>query len=924
MSIAANLFPIHIYEGLDLWLGGVFLCIAILYANPLQGAFATVPVYLVTLYLSGHPYGMIGSAVLALLGTYARTAGARKLFLDLLLGLSVAAPVVILILHRYVGVADSLRFANLLKIPINSILNLSLALLIVETAGAAGWLPKSRESAPHPLRASLLAGFLAVSMVPLILVFLFQGRQFEQNLRREQEAKLRGAARTVSGVVGGHQRRHLDAVIGAASEVEGVGAGNRARLNRVLESWHGRFPGFLTMIVTDAEGVITAAHPPTLGGTAHVVSDRAYFREPRASGKPFVSHAFRGRGFGSDPIVAISAPYYAEGKFAGVVEGSLDLAVLGGSLMTVAEVRDAELVVLDESRVVAGTSGTGFTPLDDVGGSEIYGLIRERAAGSAPFRVSLRGTAYQAASHEAGAPGWVVCVLFPEAALTAGLHRYFTESTLLVTAIMLLSVIAASVLARQVTKPLDSLMRQVRRLRDEPAHYRGVVVEQDSGPEEIQILLGDFRDMTAKLQTTYSGLERSIEERDALNARLTNLLSELEERVRERTAEFENAKLRAEEASRTKSAFLANMSHEVRTPLNGVIGMLAMLLEHPLEDGQRKRALIALDSAESLLCILNDVLDLSKIEAGHLSIERLAFRAQEVIEAALQPFRTSAESKGLDFRVAVDAKSRGNFFGDPARLRQVLANLVGNAVKFTSAGSVTVSVQGLEIDDRSRAIHVRIRDTGIGIPREAQLRLFQPFQQADSTTTRRFGGTGLGLAICRELIQRMGGVIGFESTEGEGSTFWFRVVLDIAPETPATPSAARPATRMLHRGRVLIVEDNQVNQLVAERLVEKAGFTTTVVESGRLALLELEKTVFDAILMDCQMPDMDGYQTTAEIRRREKEKRTPIIAMTAHAMTGDRERCLEAGMDDYITKPVRESELHELLDHWTAAVPADT
>ncbi len=926
LSVAANLFPLNIYEGLDLWFGGVFPCVAILYLSPLQGAVAAVLAYCATFAVTGHPHGMIGAVLLALTAALARSADTRKFFLDVLLGLSFAAPLLAMLLQHYVGTPGEASLTLLLKPPVNSILNLALAMLLVETTGARRWLPGAGSATPHPLRASMLAGLLAVSIVPLVLVVLFQSRHFERNLQREWEGKLKDTASSISAELRWQLEKHVDAVAAAATLLEERGGKSPDQL---LEVWHKRYPGFLTMIATDELGRLIAAHPRVLTGGGdprfvHVVSDRSYFREPKASGRPHVSHAFRGRGFGTDPIVAISAPYQRNRQFAGVVEGSLDLTRLRDAVKGLAAVRNAELILLDGSKVVAATSGTGQSHLDDLSGTSLLAQIREHAATALPFRMQIGDAEFLTTAVSGPSPDWVVCALIPQSVLISGLNRYITETTLFLVVIMVLSVIAANFLARQVTKPLDSLMRQVRNLRDEPASYHLMSTGCESGPEEIQILLGDFQKMAAKLQQTYRGLENSIQERDALNTRLTELLSELEERVRERTAEFEVAKTRAEEASRTKSAFLANMSHEVRTPLNGVIGMLTMLLDHSLDAEQRRRACIALDSAESLLSVLNDVLDLSKIEAGHLEIQRLPFRMDNLIETALLPYRTTAESKGLLFQVSVDAKSRDTFYGDPARLRQVLANLAGNAVKFTRKGSLSVLVHGLEIDDRSRAIHVQIRDTGIGIPKDAQLKLFRPFQQADSTTTRKFGGTGLGLAICRELIQRMGGVIGFESAEGLGSTFWFRVVLDLAPESlPAQPAQPTAAAVARNRGCVLIVEDNSVNQLVAQRLVEKAGFSATVVDSGRLALDLVAKSNFDAILMDCQMPEMDGYQTTAAIRQMKTGSRIPIIAMTAHAMTGDRERCLASGMDDYITKPVRESELHELLGRWTAVSSSD-
>ncbi|HUQ95216.1 MAG TPA: ATP-binding protein [Bryobacteraceae bacterium] len=507
------------------------------------------------------------------------------------------------------------------------------------------------------------------------------------------------------------------------------------------------------------------------------------------------------------------------------------------------------------------------------------------------------------------------------------LHVYFRHSALLALAVTVTSMLVARVLASRVTDPLERMASLVKRLRENPAlssldaAHPPTLLDRGRPPAEITDLLSDFQQLAGRLQQTYAGLQQSVEEREKLNFELTEVLAYLEERVRERTAELAHAKDRAEVASRTKSVFLANMSHEIRTPLNGVLGMLTLLRDTPLSSEQQQRAQIAFDSAEALLRVLNDVLDFSKIEAGKLDIERIPFVLGDSIRRSLQGVRVSAENMGLHFAVEVDKSADAAFYGDPARLRQVLTNLAGNAIKFTQHGQVKVTITLESQSPHSAQVLFRISDTGIGIPVEAQARLFDPFTQADSSTTRRFGGTGLGLAICRELVLAMGGSIGVESAPDLGSTFWFRLPFARAGKdsTPARgPRLARtgvpPAAGS--RGLVLIVEDNLVNQKVAQRLVEKAGFGTYVVSNGRLAVEALELRQFSLILMDCHMPEMDGYEATGLIRRNEDNRRTPIIAMTANAMKGDRERCLDAGMDDYLTKPVREDELKTVLDRW--------
>lgn len=375
------------------------------------------------------------------------------------------------------------------------------------------------------------------------------------------------------------------------------------------------------------------------------------------------------------------------------------------------------------------------------------------------------------------------------------------------------------------------------------------------------------------------------------------------------------------EIAKVKSQFLANMSHEIRTPINGVTGMLNLLLDSPLNTEQRDCLNSAKSAADSLLSIINDILDFSKIEAGKLDLEKIDFDLEHTLLDVEKTFIHSANLNGN--RLTLDIKKDVPKYvkGDPGRIRQIITNLIGNALKFTKAGKVSVRVSLVQKSDKTFRIRCEVEDTGIGIPKESQTRLFQAFSQADNSTTRKFGGSGLGLSISKELVEKMSGSIGVISEPGQGSTFWFELQLEEGLITKRSSSVTIPnlSEKFGKLPRVLLAEDNVINQKIALALLDKMGIRAHAVATGKEALQALREIKYDLILMDCQMPEMDGYEATQNIRTNPtlaEFKSIPIIAMTANALKGDRDKCIEAGMNDYVSKPVSISELVALMEKY--------
>ncbi|HGJ9072807.1 TPA: ATP-binding protein [Pseudomonas aeruginosa] len=467
------------------------------------------------------------------------------------------------------------------------------------------------------------------------------------------------------------------------------------------------------------------------------------------------------------------------------------------------------------------------------------------------------------------------------------------KAALLAAFALILTFLVARRLAQRLSAPISTMGQAVEAIQS--GDYKTSLPILDDG---------EIGDLARHINNLASGLDRASREQEQA---IGQLISAREE---------------AEQANRAKSDFLAMMSHELRTPMNGVLGMLQLLETTEQTREQAEYTALATESTEHLLKVINDILDFSRIERGALELECIPFNLLELVQGSALVFQHSAQQRGLALELQIQAGLENiEVCGDPTRIRQILVNLLGNALKFTEEGTIHLSLEWQALDHDVLWLTCAVHDSGIGISPERLEHMFDAFQQADSSISRRYGGTGLGLAIARTLAERMGGTLQAESKEGSGSTFTLEIPLPFQQSPAHRQQAAGDAAPVAAGQEILLVEDNPVNQTVIEAMLRSLGYHVTLVADGIQAVRSAERQRYDAILMDCRLPVLDGYSATREIRAQENGRRVPIIALTANALQGDRENCLQAGMNDYLAKPFKRAELQRILQRWIGSQP---
>ncbi|MDT0595503.1 ATP-binding protein [Glaciecola petra] len=669
-----------------------------------------------------------------------------------------------------------------------------------------------------------------------------------------------------------------------------------------------KLPGILTMLVTDAQGKLINTYPASLldsiDASAFSVADRPYFSSVKDNQTPYISDAFQGRGFGNDPIVALSAPLFARGKFIGILQASLSLGYF--STLDKKQLSDEQsLLILDGvNRVVYRSEALEFDYLENLTESNLMAFIDDTSVVSDTFFIDEKNDHYFINAQSIGDTNWRALSILPRSVYEREMIELLINALGLLILFLMLTIMLGLSVSKRVSYPFSILARNITQFSHSGA-FESMHVDENTPVKEVNSLSKTINEFSAQYAVILQDLKSAIKETQETNSKLALVNLNQEKEIQAQTKDINRALKQAKQASQAKSAFLANMSHEIRTPLNSIFGTL-QILQNDLSDKHQKDLLTeqALFSSRSLITIINDVLDFSKIEANELTLENIPFDLLEVIENVRSDYVSTTNEKGVDFFVETHELNSKYWVGDPVRVRQILANLISNAVKFTESGEIRISFTERK-NSAEQGLSIVVKDTGIGISPSAVDSLFDRFTQADISTTRKFGGTGLGLAITKHLVNMMQGDISCKSTLNQGTEFIVNLAIE-STESDQIQLLSQDCIKQdmpdLSACKIMLVEDNEINATIFKTMIAPSKATIFTAVNGKDSINLYKRLKPNLVFMDIHMPVMDGIEATQHIKK--INPNAIIIALTANVMKSDIEYYLESGFDDFIAKPI--------------------
>ncbi len=770
--------------------------------------------------------------------------------------------------------------------------------------GHLGYFFAHRKTPPEqdkPIPARTMLSYFFASFLFLIILVIFLGylHIFQKQQIMQINKYISERSEVLAEQVGEFLKSNQNAINLTADLVSIEAEKNRGEeetKRQFLSSLASNQSAFITLLLTDDKGNITQAHPKSAENNARKsglssVAKRPYFVEVKENQQPFLSDAFQGWGFGNELIVAMSAPIMLNNQFSGILEGSLSLASF--ARFDKQKIPGFVVIIEDSGEHVAYASKRlALAPLKPVGYEECLNIRCRKG-------VRLKKDDWLRSRIAVADTGWHVSLLYDISRFTDTFNAWLLMALGILLFLALLSVLVGHILATVFTSPMNKLVQFFETFKPEKHTTRAFPQKKRFYVREISQLNEAFFKLQRRLVNAFNDLAQSRSEQETLNTQLRALNATLEKKVTEKTESLEIALQKAESASEAKTQFLANMSHEIRTPMNGIIGSCENLMETPLPDDVKRKIEVVHHSAGHLLSILNSILDWSKIEAGKMLLDEHPFSLRKLIESCIYLHANAAKSKEVELTADIDDSVPPYLLGDAGKLNQVINNLLSNAIKFTEKGTVKISAATYV----SGNLHISVADSGIGMSEEQLKRIFEQFEQADTSTTRVYGGTGLGLSICKKLVTLMQGVLDVSSKLDKGTTF--TAIIPLSEYTDTVDKKEKSVLPLLPpKLKVLLVEDNDINAEIVIDILKSQKWFFLWAKNGQQALDVLAKHDFDLVLMDCQMPVMDGLEATRHIRARSDYKASvPIVALTANAFEEDKQACLAVGMDAHLAKP---------------------